>query len=188
VPSTSARPSLTLAFRRAEMTAFWIMTTGLLWVMLWLTAIVLGAGTPWVWGAAGLGVLLPGVVWSEWFELGIRAWNKGVKLIAAALRTYVLRVCYYLLFGALSSTGSSLDLELNADISRWVPRPRHAPDVHDGGPRGDSDSRREHGLLTVLRNPGKAWMVCLLPALLLLRLLRDEGQESALPSSTYTLY
>jgi hypothetical protein len=188
VPSTSARPSLTIAFRRAETAAFWIMTTALLAVALAVSAIAVGARAWWLWGAAGLLVVLPGLVWPKWFEMGIRGWNKGVKLVMAVLRAYVLRVCYYGQFGALSLTGSSLDLERSADVSRWVPRPRVVPAFSEAGPRTESGGWREHGLLRIARTPTKTWMISLLPALLLLRLLRDEGQESALPSSTYTLY
>jgi hypothetical protein len=163
VPSTSPL-SLTVAFRRAEMKAFWILTTAMLSVALGLASAALGVRAPWAWGAVGLCLPLPGLVWPQWFEIGIRAWNKGVRVSAALLRTYVLKVCYYLLFGAASRTGSSLDLVLGKDeVSRWIPRARHDP------------------------TPG-AWTVCLRPVLLLLLLLRDEAQESAPPTSTYTLY
>jgi hypothetical protein len=42
--------------------------------------------------------------------------------------------------------------------------------------------------LASVRGRSRAWQICLLPVLLLLMLQRGEGQEDALPSSTYTLY
>ena len=50
-------------------------------------------------------------------------------------RAYVLKVCYYLLFGAVGRTGSSLDLGLgNAGVSRWISETAHDPTFGDGGP------------------------------------------------------
>jgi hypothetical protein len=185
---TSTLPSLTIGFRRAEMTAFWTLTTAALSVALGLVAMAFGARAPWVWGAAGLWILLPGLVWPKWFEIGIRGWNKGVRVFVGALRVYVLKVCYYLLFGAMSCTGSSLDLVLTSDVSGWIPRLQHDPISSESGSLAASDVWWGHGLLAFARNPTKLWMLCLFPTLMLLRLLRDEGQESALPSNTYTLY
>ena len=73
-----------------------------------------------------MGLLLPGLVWRPWFEMAVRAWNKGVRRCAVTLRAYVLKVGYYLLFAAVGRTGSSLDLVLrDPEISRWIPRTRH---------------------------------------------------------------
>jgi hypothetical protein len=188
VPSTSPLASLTISFRRAEMTAFWILTTAIVSVALGLASAAFGGRAPWAWGAAGLSLLLPGLVWPQWFEFGIRVWNKSVRLTAAVLRKYVLKVVYYVLFGAVSRTGSSLDLELRAtEVSRWIPRAEDYSAFHDDPSLGTREERA-HGLNTLPRRPGQAWRVCLQPALLLLKLLRDEAQESVPSSSTYTLY
>jgi hypothetical protein len=182
-------PALTISFRRAEMTGFWILTAAIISLVLGLSAAAFGAPMPLVWGAAGLCSLLPGLVWPQWFELGVRAWNKGVRLTAAVLRGYVLRVGYCLLFGAVSRTGSSLEIALGTPgLSRWIPRSRSDRAFDDRGPLAAADEWWGHGLLTFARRPGRGWVVCLLPVVLLLIVLGDEGQESGPPSGTYTLY
>jgi hypothetical protein len=186
---------MSIGFRRADLTAFWILTSAVCAAALGLTAWVSGAKAPWAWAAAGLCAALPGLVWPIWFEIGIRGWNKGVRLSAAALRGYVLKVCYYLLFGAVSRTGSSLNLNLGkTEVSRWIPRDRHHPKRTGGaslpegigGDLGSSDGLS--ALIQSSKGAGKAWTVCLLPVMWLLLVLRDEEQESAPPSSTYTLF
>jgi hypothetical protein len=182
-----------IGFRRAEMTAFWVLASAVSAAALGLAAWASGAPAPWAWAAAGLCVALPGLVWPIWFELGVRAWNKGVRVSAAALRSYVLKVCYYLLFGAVSRTGSSLDLKLGqSEVSRWIRRDSapatndHAPLAVRAGTRAGSPWFSE--LMQSSRVAGKAWTVFLMPVMLLLLVLRDEEQESAPPSSTYTLF
>jgi len=186
VPSTSPLPTLYLSFRRAEMTAFWMLTTALVSAGLGVSAAALGARAPWAWAAGGLSVLLPGLVWHQWFEIGIRAWNKMARVSAAGLRAYTLKVCYYLLFSAVSHSGSSLALTLGeAETSRWVRRADPAFD--DGSPQAIRGGWAE-GLLAAARQPGKAWTICLVPIVLLLLVLRDDQQDSTPSSSTYTLY
>jgi hypothetical protein len=201
VPSTNALPSLTLGFRRAEMTAFWVFASILCAAALGLMATAVGAAAPWGWAVAGLGIALPGAVRPIWFEWGIRAWNKGVHLIAAALRGYVLTVCYYLLFAPIGRSGSSLNLALSAaETSRWIARSRHNPTIAErrrSGGNGRPDQTNggaiswSRGLLASMASSsgaGKAWTVCLMPVMLLLVVLRDEQQENQPSSSTYTLY
>jgi hypothetical protein len=187
--SISFLPPLTIAFRRAEVRAFWLMATVALSLGLGLLAAAFDARVPWAWGILALALPLPGLVWPRWLEMGVRVWNRSVRLCAATLRAYTLRVGYYLLFAAVGRCGSSLDLGLrNRDDSRWISRSLH------GFAFGDCDrlvaANGWNGLefLRTIRSPGKAWQACLLPVLLLLMVLRDDGQESALPSSTYTLY
>jgi hypothetical protein len=194
VPSTNSLPTLTIGFRRAEMTAFWILTSALSSVALGLVATVVGARVPWAWAIAGLCPAVPGLVWPLWFEMGIRAWNKGARLTTAALRSYVLKVSYYLMFGAVSRTGSSLDLRPGQpELSRWIPRSYH--DSIDGSHgRRDVDAGnpgtgpRWLAVMRSSRTGGKAWTLCLMPVMLLLLMVRDEAQESAPPSNTYTLF
>jgi hypothetical protein len=179
---------LTISFRRAEMRALWFVATVTLALILMLSAAALGIAVPWTWGAAALLVLLPGLVWSRWFEIGVSAWNKGVRFSTSLLRAYTLRVCYYFLFGPVSRAGSSLGLELGrAETSRWIPRARGEAAFNKRTPLEPRDGWSRE-LLDLARRPGKRWMVCLLPVVLLLYLLRGEQQESAPPSSTYTLY
>jgi hypothetical protein len=201
VPSTSTLPTfhrlhvpaaerpLTIAFRRAEVRAFWVLTTAALAVVLTLAAAAFGAHAPWAWGAVSLALPLPALIWPPWLEIGVRAWNKAVQSGTARLRAYVLRVGYYLLIAAVGRAGSSMDLgSRNDEVSRWISRSRHDRAFGDGVRQATADGRWGGEFLASARSPGKAWQLCLLPVLLLLSILRDEGQESAVPSSTYTLY
>jgi hypothetical protein len=106
VHSTDA--PLTISFRRAEMRALWSLSTVTLALILAIAASTLGSAVPWAWGAGALIVVLPGLVWPRWFEMGVSAWNKGVVLSTSLLRAYTLTVCYYLFFGSVSRAGSSL--------------------------------------------------------------------------------
>jgi len=187
--SISSLPPLTIAFRRAEIRAFWLTATVALALGLGLAAAALDARAPWAWGILAFALPLPGLIWQRWLEMGVRVWNRSARACADILRAYTLRVGYYLLFAAVGRSGSSLDLGLrNRDDSRWISRSRH------GFAFGDCDrlvaANGWSGLefLTTIRSSGKAWQACLLPVLLLLMVLRDEDQEGALPSSTYTLY
>jgi hypothetical protein len=101
----------------------------------------------------------------------------------------VLKVSFYVLFGALGRTGSSLDIAARtSEVSRWIPRSPYDPATGERGPLADAGGWWGEGLLAFARRPGKTWVVCLLPVVWLLIVLRDERQESAPPSGTYTLY
>ena len=187
MPSTSPRPSLTISFRRAEVAAFWTLSTLALAALLAVVALDAGARAPWLWAAAAASIVVPGIVWPAWFIFGIRAWNKGAHLCSVALRGYVLRVCYYAFFSGISPTGSSLGLTLDrAETSRWV---RHAgAGVPAGSASSTSGEPWAGGLLAASRRSGSRWMLGLLPMVLLLRILGDQDVASAPASSTYTLY
>jgi hypothetical protein len=186
MPSTDA--PLTVSYRRAEMRSLWFLATVTVAAILTSSAAALGIAKPWIWGAAAFVVPLPGLVWSRWFELGVSAWNRSVRFSTSLLRAYTLRVCYYFLVGPVSRAGSALGLKLDpAETSRWIARARD-----DAGPhkrtRLEPNDGLSRELLGLVARPGKGWMVCLLPIVVLLHLLRDEQRDSALPSSTYTLY
>lgn len=188
MPSTRPPLSLTIGFRRAETVAFWLMATFGASLILGLASAWIGARQPWIWAMGGAAVLLPGAVRPAWYELGIRAWNKGVTVMSRALRSYVLAVSYYLLFAAVGRAGSRLDVDsLSAGRSSWVPKRAPDSDGRRAGQAPASDPSMQ-GLLAQMRAPGNRWMVCLLPVMFLLAVLRDERRESAPPSATYTLY
>jgi len=120
--------------------------------------------------------------------MGLRAWNWGMRR-CAFLRALILNISYYLLFAAVGRTGSSLDLALrDAEISRWIPRTRHHPAFGDCDRLTAPQRWWGHELLVSARRAGNGWQVFLLPLVLLLLVLEEEGPESVLPSSTYTLY
>jgi hypothetical protein len=184
----STESPLTISFRRAEMRALWFVGTVTLAVILFIVSAALGAQLPLAWGAGAFVLGLPGLIWSRWFELGVGAWNRAVRFSASLLRAYTLRVCYYFLVAPVSRAGSALGLKLDpAETSRWIARARDEAGFHK---RTLLEPNHGFGreILELVARPGKGWMVCLLPIVLLLHLLRDEQRDSALPSSTYTLY
>jgi len=180
---------MTIGLRRAEVAAFWIVLTPLVMTAIGLLCMVLGLNRPAVWALGGLLILLPGRFRNDWFELGVRAWNKGVGLVAALLRGYILRVCYFLFLAVTSWSGSALRLGPGVSgASGWIPRSlRDLPmDLMTLGPSGPEWRMRE--LPVAGGKWANAWMVLLKPFVALLHLLRDQTRESAPPSSTYTLY
>jgi NAD(P)-dependent dehydrogenase (short-subunit alcohol dehydrogenase family) len=185
---TEPRLSLRLSYRRAETVGFWIIGT-LLWSLAVAgAAAALGAAAPWTWAAAGAALLmLPRAGWREWFQAGVWGWNTTVRLVAPALRRYVLAVCYYTLFSAVGISGSMMDLTSGGASSGWRPTPRPAP---PGGadPRSEAHGSGHQGLLDAARRMNAPWVVFLLPLIFLLRLLSDEARDNTPPGNTYTLY
>jgi len=189
VPLTKPQPPLTISSRRADIRAFWIVTTAVFSLAMGSAANILGASMPWAWGLAALALPLPGLVWPPWFALGVRGWNRCAQSGAAVLHAYVLKVGYYVIFAPVGRTSSSLDLVLhNGETSRWIPRARHEQAFADCNRPSAEGGWWGRELLASAGLRGNSWQVCLLPVVLLLMLLREEGHESALPSSTYTLY
>jgi hypothetical protein len=189
VPPIDSAPSLRIEYRRAYITAFWMVLATTLFAGSSLVAIASGMQAPWRVSAAVVAAfVLPGVVWRPWFEKGIWVWNGGTYFLAAALSSYILRVCYLLLLTPLGASSSALDLRASAaHRSRWIERPAARDDRTS---RGDELSRREElhdGLNAFARTPGNAWAIALFPVLLL-TWLRHTSQETAPPGSTYTLY
>jgi hypothetical protein len=185
VLSISGPPPWAISLRRGEIIAFWTLGAIVLTAAVWVVAALLGAAMPWVWAtASGGGIVLPGVFWRPWFQFGVRGWNRIVWEVSGALRTYVLMVCYYLLFGAVSRAGL-LDLgRPGGKRSGWI--------VRSGEPRafGDpvSSNASWYRALSASARGWNTWVILLMPVLLLLFLLRVEHVESGPPSGTYTLY
>lgn len=169
------------------MTAFWILTTTVLCLGIGVVSWALGVKASWGWAATGLTVLLPGAVWTPWFEIGIRAWNKGVRLTVPLVRAYVLKVSYWVLISSVGRASSTLDLSLGStDRSRWIPRGPRRDEIGGDGPF--PRHQPASGLVAWAWCRGKTWRLSLLPVMLLLTLLGDEAEQSGPPTGTYTLY
>ena len=180
-------PALTITFRRAESTAFWILTIALVSGGLSVLSAVSGAARPWVWAAGGLLALAPALLWPQFLDIGIRAWNKGMRLCAAALRVYALWISYYLLFGSVSRVGSSLHVgPSGSTASQWISRTQFGPPLRERAM--SSNAELQQGLLAFARTSGRLWSLCLLPLMLLLTLLAEEVEPTMPSSSSYTLY
>jgi hypothetical protein len=163
-----------------------MLATGILALAVWVLAAAFGAWRPWAWGAgAAAGVLLPRLLSPQYFELGIRVWNKLMRVLAPALRAYVLRVTYSLLIAAVGRTGSSFHAATpESQRSMWVP--------WSAGISHEADARRalleDASWYRAAARGSGWWTMCLLPVVLLLRVLKNEELEDTPPSATYTLY
>jgi hypothetical protein len=183
-------PALTFSYRRAEVAAFWILGTVVVWLSIGLTAAAVGARAPWAWGTtAAAALIFPGVVWHRWFETGVWAWNGAVRRLAGGLRIYVLAAGYYILFAAVARSASSRGTTLSPpDSSGWRVRPPSHPSPDDRGSQAPDRPGRDQGLGAFTQSPGNRWAVTLVPIVFLLTLLRDDQQQNDVPGSTYTLY
>jgi hypothetical protein len=175
-------------YRRASVAAFWLVGTAMLFLVLGTAGIAIGAAAPWQFAASIVtAILLPGVVWRQWFEKGVWVWNGCTRRLVAVLSTYILRVSYIFLLTPLGVSRSPLVLTPpQPDRSRWIERQPHRTDerarvvLQRGG--------LHHGLLEFVRTPGNHWATGLFPLVFLLALIRDRRQEATPPGSTYTLY
>ena len=187
LPSTDRLPSLSIPLRRAYVIAFWIAVSVVVALATAIAAAVTGRSLPWVWsGSAVVLMLLPRALSAAWFETGVRAWNAGARIASAALRGYVLFVCYHTLFRtiALAAGPAVLAPEPPLSGSAWRPRERNSWQAAFAAPSGSW----AYGLRMYGRLSGSRWVVILLPILQLLAVFRDEAQDTTPSSSTYTLY
>jgi hypothetical protein len=188
VRSTESASLLMIEYRRASVAAFWLVGAAMLFLVLGTAGIAIGAAAPWQFAASIVtAILLPGVVWRQWFERGVWVWNGCTRRLVAVLSGYILRVSYIFLLTPLGASRSPLVLTLSQpDRSRWIERPHRTDERARGGvsPRDGL----HHGLLEFVRTPGHLWATALFPLVFLLALTRDRRQEATPPGSTYTLY
>jgi hypothetical protein len=187
---TDRLPSTALSFRRADVTAFWIIATTAVGLVSARIAVELKS-SPAVWGPAGAVLFLsPALWWRQWFYAVITAWNRFARVMTSGLRRYTLAVSYYIVFTAVGAAGSSLDTSPNQpQISKWLP-------IHDENKRAalcgaaaSCPTAEEHQTLrSWSRETRRPWAWCLFPITTLLLLLDGEQQDTAPPTSTYTLY
>ena len=173
-------PPPTISYRRADILAFWVLATVAIATIVGFAAAL--AEQSWAWGiAAACALLIPGVFWRPWFEGGITIWNTVARAVASAIRTYAMAVAYYVLFAAVGRAGSSLDIGSHpGGASKWWP-------VIDAQDDGMAAANRQR-LMSWMQMRANVWAISLTPVLVLLRVLKIEQQDSAPPSSTYTLY
>jgi hypothetical protein len=183
--------SLFIPLRRAHVAAFWCLAVAFAATVAANVAAAADAPAAWLWGVAAAGLLLcPRVVSPPWFETGVRAWNAGVRLTAAALRRYVLFVCYGVLLVPVGLAASSRMSFARAAPRRsaWLAVPVDA--ARPATKAAWAPPRRWHRALAAYAAsaPDRWWSILLSPVVLLLFLLREEGRESLPPCGTYTLY
>jgi hypothetical protein len=178
---------LTFSYRRAEVIAFWIVTTGVVWLTGALSAAAFEFRPSWLWGLAfAITVIAPGAFWNPWFEAGIGVWNGAVRRAAPLLRQYALAVSYYTLFAAVGASRTAI--VGGKGSSRWVAQQRDALTTLDADPRGNGRAEWARAIGRLARVTGRGWAITLLPLVLMLRLLGYEEPKAETLSSSYTLY
>jgi hypothetical protein len=189
--SIDPRAPFAISYRRGEVAAFWFLGTALAAATIGIGAAAFGAQRPWTWtAAAALVLVLPGALWTPWFEAGVWAWNGCVRRIAAALRQFVLIVSYYTLMVAVGRSGAGLELRRGEPQgSRWVARAGAAVrEVDFAATARPGAAAWGRALRTFAAGSGRTWTFCLWPVLFTLALLADEHEQNVPPGSTYTLY
>jgi hypothetical protein len=176
---------LTLSFRRAEKSVFWSFVAVAGFLIAGFAAAGESRAFAWGWAiAAGATAVTPGVLWQPWFDTGIRGWNMAMRVSTRVVRLYVLRISYYMLITTIGRSGSSLVIAVAGRESGWIPRETSNPQPAGVLSRSEAWPRDRHASTA----SDAAWQLCLLPLVLLLKVLSEEQLDAAPPSSTYTLY
>jgi hypothetical protein len=180
---------LKIPFRRAHLVAFWIVIGLVMAVFVAVVAALLGVRAWWLFGAAaGLLAGAPGFMSSRGCERGLRAWNKGSRMLTALLRTLAMKIGFYLILVPLRGSGRNFRMApASGSCSMWVPRETPSGQIKTvqslpgrGAWLSDLNRFREE--------KGHRWMIALVPFLLTLNALGDEQEDTAPSTRTYTLY
>jgi hypothetical protein len=148
--------------------------------------------TAWVWGlGVAVLMLLPGLFTRRYFNLGISAWNHGTRVLFRVLRNVALRLCFYITFPLLQRSGTAMDL-VPPGVSEGANNQTNWHIHTSAAKRAMRDAVRGEAWLSDLirhaRATGNWWLLSLVPLVFTLILMGEEVQDSAPPTSTYTLY
>jgi hypothetical protein len=178
--------------RRATLRSFWLALSVVGGLLLSLLAALVTSGS-FAWGI-GLAFVfaLPGVLWPEMISLPYRVWNRLARDFARYASLLVMGICFYLVLGAVSRTGSSLSLTRSSlGASLWVPHTTLVPATYINQHGIVSENTRSQDWIATLaswgRSSGNLWACCLLPFLILLSVFATE-QETNVPTDIYTLF
>lgn len=174
--------------RRAWQRAFWLALS--LWA-----GVAVGALVPVsLWGrgtAALLTALLlqaAGAAWPGGVTLAYRAWNRVAREYARVVRAALVAACYGVVV-VVGAAGSTLRLRRPAPgVSLWYPKaslPLAAYGSQHEGP--GPHAGRWRSLLAWALSTGHAWVIPLLPFLVLLGTL-DRQEAGPPPAGIYTLF
>jgi hypothetical protein len=178
---------VTLLRRRAHVAAFWIVGLSVLALLTGAAAVALNLPGALMWplGAAVI-VLAPGAVREEWFDLVVRVWNRGTRILLGLLRRLTMRLAFRTIFTLLGRDESPLELRPPAPTSMWRERPDRARVEHMV--RSAASTGWCGDLVRYARQSGNWSLLALVPFVFTLMLLGEELEDAAPPTSTYTLY
>jgi hypothetical protein len=186
-------PPVILCRRRAHLAAFWVVASVAVLLSTGAFALALHSPLPLLLGLGACTMAVaPGLFWSPWFDLGVRAWNRSVRIVLARLRAVATRLCFYTVFPLVGRAGSMLELEALTAVgeggrkSQW--RNRRATTSPGPAPYIQAAPGWLADLLAHARQTGNWWLLALAPFLLTLMLIGEELEEATPPTSTYTLY
>ncbi len=178
--------------RRATLRSFWLAfnVVGGLSLSLFASVFVPEA---FAWGI-GLAVVvaLLGFLRPEMTVLPYRLWNRLAQDFARVAALFVMWICFYLVLGAVSRTGSSLSLTRpSLGESLWAPRQTLEPPTYRAQHGISTENIASQDWFSALTAWGKVsgnlWACCLVPFLVLLSVFATE-QETSVPTDTYTLF
>ncbi|HKK08801.1 MAG TPA: hypothetical protein VKA44_07955 [Gemmatimonadota bacterium] len=155
------------------------------WALGVAPALALGAGLI-VW------MLAAGLAWRrpEKLEGAYAGWNRLARAFGRRAAAVVLGVSFYLVVLAAAGAGRTRGLpDMGPAGPAWKPRGTLGADEYGGlgGGRRSAGSGSARELARWARGTGRAWILLLIPFLLLLDAFDVSGREEA-PSSIYTLY
>jgi hypothetical protein len=178
---------VTVLRRRAHVAAFWIVALFLLALLSLAAALALDLPNPLIWPLGTVAIALaPGAVRDEWFDLVVRVWNRGTRILFRLLRRLTMRLAFRTIFVLLGRDELPLELRPHARTSMWRERPGRAA----AGPvfQGTASTGWCRDLVRYARQTGNGSLLAVVPFVVTLMLLGEELEDTAPPTSTYTLY
>lgn len=181
---------------RVDLDAFWLAACTLATAAGVAVVLLLGGGSGGivaVFGVTGLAAGL-GVRRQRVPLLAYRLWNDVARGYAGIARGWVLAVCYWVVFPVVGRTGSRLPVEPEpGDGTSWTERSWSrggralSRSLRDGGPLRQDPRSGWRWLVSWAQIGEQAWVLLLLPFLILLQSLEPESGDAP-PADLYTLY
>ncbi len=181
--------------RRAWLMSFWLVISVLSGLVFGaLSSLLISSRWFWIGFIVTLSLFTLGLAQRHAISVLYNLWNKMAGFYMRASRVVLKGICFYLIFGVIGRTGTSLRLARPAsDASMWVPRGTLVPSAYLGtycsSTKADQNKSWIRSYLSWARQSRNLWAACLLPFLVLLRTVECEDEERPFyPTDVYTLY
>jgi hypothetical protein len=180
--------------RRAWLRSFWGAFV-LYWTML-VSFVLSWFCNSFSYGWATVVIAVLGLLGFCWPQLAVKAytmWNGLMLYLEQVMQWAILSICYYVIIMAVGRTNSSLRLARPASTdSLWRPRDTLAQHAyaHPYIPHMPSSAHQSwlQTYFTWAKRSQNMWALCLLPLLLLLRVIGSKRSNQQLPANIYTLF
>ena len=139
-----------------------------------------------------LGIALLGMLRPKAILMPYKVWNKLTFYYVRGARLLLKFICFHIVLVPLAQTGSSLNVSRPAPTkSLWIPRKPHTVSSylvqHDGTTSAFPQRGWIRSYLSWAKQSSHLWAICLLPFLILLKIVEDE-ERSTFPTNIYTLF